>query len=463
MLHPQVDLASGALRALLLAPVDDDGEPPDTMGLARRFARLLRLREGLRRSGFPGELIMDVPLARLAEPALPRALRELLGAYEDDGSGLRLEITDTAAAVDMRPAREGIAALRATGVGLTLDNIGSARANLDRSALDIFDCIKIDRALIDEMVTSRVAIAGLAAILAFARGLGWGVVAEGVQDLATAERLALLGVAVGQGPAWPESVPEEDVLDWWQQQRRQNTAFEVAPLAVQAQPPLLDDSDRARMAEHGFPVWVFDADNLRLVASNAAGLRFWGAASDSELEGFDLQEVGPAAVNRVRSYRNRFRSAARIAEPWVFYPRGERHEVFCIMEPRRDIEGNLLLLVEMHEGLSRVAGDDIGGEFVRDTSAACLRLSQAGAIRWRNPAAEVSFGATAKYLQQLATGAGDVEGLLEMALAAFDDNAVLRLKTLAGERDFLCTARAVPVSGEGDYELLVTAQPMPRH
>lgn len=462
-LRPQVDLATGAVCALVdeAAPMPLDAQRGTVVAVGDRFARLLRLRHELRALGFAGELVLDVPLACLAQPALPRMLQELLAAYDGDGSGMRLEVTDTAAAIDVAPARAGILALRDCGVGLTLDNIGSARANLDRSALDIFDCLKIDRLLIDEMVASRVAIAGLAAILVFARGLGWRVVAEGVDALGMAERLALLGVAAAQGAAWAQPLEEAEVVDWWRQQR-EAPPFPVAQQLGGTQPPLIDETDRQRMAALTFPVWLFDADGLRLLESNTAGLRFWGVASNAELAALDLQEVGPAAMNRVRSYRNRTRSHARIAEAWVFYPGGRRHEVFCIIEPRRSAEGHLLLLVEMHEGLSRVAGDDIGGEFVRDTSAAALRLADDGRILWRNPAAEVGFGATARRLQQLAVAPEAVEALLETALAAFDDTEVLRLKTLTGERDFLCAARAVPVSGRGDYELLLSILPMPQ-
>lgn len=475
-LSPLIGLADGALCAFTAVPVlDGDSGVAELQRAAadagalsamtlRLLARLLRLRAALREAGFEGELALDVPLVLLADADFLGAVVALLEGDADGGTGLCLEITETADAIDLAPVQAQLARLKLLGLRFALDNIGSPRANLDRSALDIFDCIKIDRALINEMVSSRIAIAGLAAILVFARGLGWRVVAEGVDDLGIAERLALLGVAAAQGEVWPERLTEDEVVDWWRQHQADGASFPVAQLSTQAQPPLLDDDDRARMAALGFPVWVFDADNLRLLESNAAGLRFWGAASNAELAAFDLQDIGPAAINRVRSYRNRFRSRARIAEPWVFYPAGERHEVFCIMEPRRDAEGHLLLLVEMHEGLSGVAGDDLGGEFVRDTSVALMRLADDGGILWRNPAAEVQFGATARRLQQLAVSPEEVDALLEMALALFDDVAPIRLRTLAGERAFLCSARAVPVSGSGErsYQLLLSMQPMPQ-
>lgn len=468
ILSPQVGLADGVVCAFTASPAKQaadsgaitDGAAPAPTTL-RLLARLLRVRTALSEVGFDGELALDVPLALLADAGFLHEAADLLERDAGGGVGLCLEITDTADAVGLGAVQAQIARLKLLGLRFALDNIGSARANLDRSALDIFDCIKIDRALIDEMVSSRIAIAGLAAILVFARGLGWRVTAEGVDDLGMAERLALLGVTAAQGQAWPDQLADDDVVEWWQRHRADGGRFPVTQLSTQAQPPLLDDADRARMAALGFPVWVFDADNLRLLESNAAGLRFWGVSSNAELAAFDLQDIGPAAINRVRSYRNRFRSHARIAEPWVFYPRGERHEVFCIMEPRRDADGHLLLLVDMHEGLSGVAGDDPGGEFVRDTSVALMRLASDGSILWRNPAAEVQFGATARGLQQLAAAPAEVDALLEMALAVSDDLAPIRLRTLAGERDFLCSARAVPVFGNGSYELLLGMQPMP--
>lgn len=186
------------------------------------------------------------------------------------------------------------------------------------------------------------------------------------------------------------------------------------------------------------------------------------------LAAFGLQDIGPAAINRVRSCRNRFRSRTRIAEVWVFHPAGERHGVFRIMEPRRDAEGPLLLLVEMHEGLSGVAGDNLAGEFVCDTSVALMRLSDDGGILWRNPAAEVPVRCERVPLAAAGRHSpAEVDALLEMALVLFDDVAPIRLRTLAGERALLCSARAVPGSGSGSgaadrgCQLLLSMQPMP--
>ena len=125
---------------------------------------------------------------------------------------LTVEITESWL-VDAR-GQEVIAELADGGVQLALDDFGTGYSSL--AALRSFPVhqLKLDQQFVRDLDSDDRADDVLHAIAALAAALGMDVVAEGVEEARTAQRLRDAGIRLGQGLLWsPALAPEE--LDCW--------------------------------------------------------------------------------------------------------------------------------------------------------------------------------------------------------------------------------------------------------
>jgi diguanylate cyclase (GGDEF)-like protein/PAS domain S-box-containing protein len=113
-------------------------------------------------------------------------------------SDLRLEITETALMHNPQEAAQVLHGLRDFGVKIYLDDFGTGYSSLSHLHKLPVDALKIDRSFVRSMLlTDRPAI--VESILALARTLDTGVVAEGVESAQQAQELARLGCSHAQG------------------------------------------------------------------------------------------------------------------------------------------------------------------------------------------------------------------------------------------------------------------------
>jgi diguanylate cyclase (GGDEF)-like protein len=109
-----------------------------------------------------------------------------------------LELSEREAVHDLDRLRTVMAAYRAHGLRFSIDDVGEGHSTLDMLAAGSPDFIKIARSLVAaaDLPGPRAAIS---AVVAFAVSSNAQVVAEGVESSEEAERLAAMGVGLGQG------------------------------------------------------------------------------------------------------------------------------------------------------------------------------------------------------------------------------------------------------------------------
>jgi EAL domain-containing protein (putative c-di-GMP-specific phosphodiesterase class I) len=123
---------------------------------------------------------------------------------------LRLEITETALMHNPREAAQVLHSLRDFGVKIYLDDFGTGYSSLSHLHKLPVDALKIDRSFVNSMLlTDRPAI--VESILALARTLDTGVVAEGVESEEQARELARLGCRYAQGYFFARPLPARSV------------------------------------------------------------------------------------------------------------------------------------------------------------------------------------------------------------------------------------------------------------
>ena len=154
-----------------------------------------------RAGGAAADLRLSVNLSprQLGDRSL---IETVLGALRDSGlppDVLELEITES---LVLDCGEEGLGylrELRAAGCGVSFDDFGTGFSSLGNLRTLPIDGLKIDLAFVSAMLDGGVDAAIVEAIIRLGAALGLSVVAEGVEDAATAERLAELGCLFGQG------------------------------------------------------------------------------------------------------------------------------------------------------------------------------------------------------------------------------------------------------------------------
>ena len=95
--------------------------------------------------------------------------------------------------------RPGLDLVRATGVALAIDDLGTGSSNLQRVIELAPEVIKVDLSITDGVEWDPLRRALVSALVGFARDVGIKLVTEGVERTATAYELDRLGVGLGQG------------------------------------------------------------------------------------------------------------------------------------------------------------------------------------------------------------------------------------------------------------------------
>ena len=104
--------------------------------------------------------------------------------------------------------------LHELGVTVSIDDFGTGYSSLAYLQKLPVDSLKIDRSFVTEMAHSDDARAIVSAIIALAHTVGLKVTAEGIEDEATMQRLALLGCDVAQGYYVSRPLPAEAATRW---------------------------------------------------------------------------------------------------------------------------------------------------------------------------------------------------------------------------------------------------------
>jgi diguanylate cyclase (GGDEF)-like protein len=219
--QPIVDLASGraiGAEALTHWQHPDLGHlPPATfLGLVERSGLLAAFTEAVldralaaaaswHSAGFDLQVAVNVSPRSLADPDLPRAVRSALAGSGVDPRRLTLELTETTALGRLDVVSRGVRALREAGVRIALDDFATGHSSLSAVFHVPVDQLKIDRAFIAELETSKRARAVVCSTIELGRRLELSLVAEGVEHAHQRQTLWELGCTFGQGRlfGWP--------------------------------------------------------------------------------------------------------------------------------------------------------------------------------------------------------------------------------------------------------------------
>lgn len=168
-------------------------------------------------------IAVNVSARNLLDTQFPTHIAKLLPGDCRPSRSLRLEITETAIMEDPARAMSILQTLSDMGVGLSIDDFGTGYSSLAYLKQLPIDEIKIDKSFVIGMHADENDAVIVRSTIDLAHNIGLTVVAEGVEDQETFERLKSLGCDVAQGHYIGRPLPAAEFAVWLQ-----NSPWQIA-------------------------------------------------------------------------------------------------------------------------------------------------------------------------------------------------------------------------------------------
>ncbi|HEV7768824.1 MAG TPA: EAL domain-containing protein [Thermoanaerobaculia bacterium] len=204
--QPQINLLTGrtiGVEALVRwnDPMRGVVEPASFIPIAEETRLILPLGEWVLRTAChqmkewhdrgagPMRIAVNLSARQFQQHDLVDMVRRVLEETGLGPSSLDLEITETTAMQNAEATVDTLHALRALGVGISIDDFGMGYSSLNYLKRFPLNAVKIDRAFVNDIASSNGDAAIVSAVIGMARSLRLRVLAEGVE---TAEQFAFL-------------------------------------------------------------------------------------------------------------------------------------------------------------------------------------------------------------------------------------------------------------------------------
>jgi len=159
------------------------------------------VRDSLRLEDLGRSLLVSCNLSvrNLHDRALLEWINEFVGSVGLPPKGLYLELTESQIMEDPAGASTVLTSLAELGIGSAVDDFGTGYSSLAMLLHVHASVLKIDRSFVADLLVTREADVMVRSMIDLAHNLGMVVVAEGVEDQPTLDRLAQLGCDFIQG------------------------------------------------------------------------------------------------------------------------------------------------------------------------------------------------------------------------------------------------------------------------
>jgi diguanylate cyclase (GGDEF)-like protein len=225
--QPKIDLRSGRIagvEALVRWQHPERGViPPDQfIPLAEQTGLIAPLTECVlqkalhqcrawRGAGIETSVAVNLSRRNLQSPELPGQISRMLKTCEVSSDALQLEITESTIMANPERAMGVLGDLKRMGLRLSLDDFGTGYSSLAYLKKLPVDEIKIDKSFVMNMHSKTDDVAIVHMIIELSHILGLKVVAEGLENQESMDRLIALGCDMAQGYYISRPVPVEEI------------------------------------------------------------------------------------------------------------------------------------------------------------------------------------------------------------------------------------------------------------
>lgn len=164
-----------------------------------------------RREGHAIAIAVNVSARQIDGDGLVAEVRDALRAACLEPGALTLEVTETTIMQDAAAVASRLRALKQIGVRIAIDDFGTGYSSLAYLRQFSVDALKIDRAFVAGLASSKEAVALIHTLVRLGRMLGLRTIAEGIEDGMQLAVLREEGCDYGQGFMYSRPLPEADV------------------------------------------------------------------------------------------------------------------------------------------------------------------------------------------------------------------------------------------------------------
>ncbi len=150
-------------------------------------------------AGIEMEISVNLSVKNLHDLDFPKDVRRLLEIYPVNPQRLILEITESCVMVDQQRALRVLQDLRSLGVVISVDDYGTGYSSIAYLRKFPVQEIKIDKSFVIDMLSDEDNEAIVKSTIMMAHSIGCKVVAEGVEDQQTMQKLIAMGCDYIQG------------------------------------------------------------------------------------------------------------------------------------------------------------------------------------------------------------------------------------------------------------------------
>jgi diguanylate cyclase (GGDEF)-like protein len=170
--------------------------------------------------GLEQPLAVNLSARDLRDPKLLDRIGGSFATWGAQAGWIEFELTESALMLDPVGALDTLTRLKRLDVKLTIDDYGTGYSSLSYLQRLPVDTIKIDRSFVVDMMSNEDSATIVRSTIELAHNLGLTVVAEGVEDQATFDRLATLGCDMAQGYCISRPIPADQFQAWEAQPAR---------------------------------------------------------------------------------------------------------------------------------------------------------------------------------------------------------------------------------------------------
>jgi len=160
------------------------------------------------------QLSVNLSAAQLADLHLVGQVEGVLRASGMPAHRLELELTESHLMDNPAAAQAQVSALKALGVSVSIDDFGTGYSSLAYLKRFEIDKLKVDQSFVRGMLDDPADAAIVQAVIALGHTLGFKVVAEGVENLPTAQTLTALACDELQGYCFARPMPPREFAHW---------------------------------------------------------------------------------------------------------------------------------------------------------------------------------------------------------------------------------------------------------
>ena len=157
-------------------------------------------------------LTLNVDPVLLLDPNFAACFLTRLGSF--DPKRITVELLETGEILDKELAYDQLIALRAAGIRVALDDVGSGYSSLMRLSTLPVDKIKLDQGFVRELHHKPENLVFVSSVMSLAHGLNKHLVVEGVETPEILDAVRVLGVELAQGFAISRPMPEASIAGW---------------------------------------------------------------------------------------------------------------------------------------------------------------------------------------------------------------------------------------------------------